>query len=100
MTRRTGNGAIVTRDLLTINPKDAKGRHIRSGDTVRLFSARGEVELQAQVSDEVKPGVLYTTFHFPEAMVNNVTGSGHDSETLCPEYKVIAANIEKVAIPG
>lgn len=100
MTRRTGNGSIVTRDLLTINPKDAKNRQIRSGDSVRLFSARGEVELQAQVSDEVKPGVLYTTFHFPEAMVNNVTGSGHDSETLCPEYKVIAANIEKVTSPG
>jgi formate dehydrogenase major subunit len=44
----------------------------------------------------VKPGILYTTFHFPEAMVNNVTGSGCDADTLCPEYKVVAADVERV----
>ncbi|MCB1211460.1 MAG: formate dehydrogenase subunit alpha, partial [Verrucomicrobiales bacterium] len=96
MTRRTGNGQIVTRDVLTINPADAEKKQIQTGDLVKLFSARGEVELEANVSEEVKPGILYTTFHFPEAMVNNVTGAGCDADTLCPEYKVIAANIEKV----
>ena len=44
----------------------------------------------------MKPGILYTTFHFPEALVNNVTGQGHDAETLCPEYKVVAVDVEKV----
>jgi formate dehydrogenase major subunit len=48
------------------------------------------------VTEEVKPGILYTTFHFPEAMVNNVTGSGCDADTLCPEYKVVAADVERV----
>ncbi len=97
MTRRTGNEEIVSEDLLTINPADAQKKGIKQGDKVKLFSARGEVELHAFVSDEVKPGVLYTTFHFPEAMVNNVTGSGCDADTLCPEYKVIAADVMRVA---
>jgi formate dehydrogenase major subunit len=96
MTRRTGNGSIITQDLLSISPADAEARNIRTGDKVRLFSARGEVELEAKVTDEVKPGVLYTTFHFPEAMVNNVTGEGCDADTLCPEYKVVAADVELV----
>jgi len=96
MTRRTGNGQIVTKDVLTINPTDAAKKQIQTGDLVKLFSARGEVELEASVTEEVKPGILYTTFHFPEAMVNNVTGAGCDGDTLCPEYKVIAADIEKV----
>ena len=96
MTRRTGNGQIVTKDVLTINPSDAAKKQIQTGDLVKLFSARGEVELEASVTEEVKPGILYTTFHFPEAMVNNVTGAGCDADTLCPEYKVIAADIEKV----
>ncbi len=98
MTRRTGNGNIVEKDILAINPVDAAKKNITTGDTVRLFSARGEVKLEASVTDEVKPGILYTTFHFPDAMVNNVTGGGCDSDTLCPEYKVIAADIEKVVL--
>ena len=96
MTRRTGNSDIVTKDLLAINPADAKVKSISTGDTVKLFSARGEVELEARVTEEVKPGILYTTFHFPEAMVNNVTGQGCDSDTLCPEYKVVAADVVRV----
>jgi formate dehydrogenase major subunit len=99
MTRRTSNGQIVQEDVLSINPADARAKNIRSGDKVRLFSARGEVELHAYVTDEVKPGVLYTTFHFPEAMVNNVTGEGCDPETMCPEYKVVAADVERIATP-
>ena len=97
MTRRTGNGEIVTEDVLAINPADAKRKGIHDGDKVRLFSARGEVELHAAISEEVKPGILYTTFHFPEAMVNNVTGQGCDADTMCPEYKVVAADVERVA---
>ena len=97
MTRRTGNALIVTEDLLAIHPDDAARKGIEEGDHVRLFSARGEVKLRARLTDEVKPGILYTTFHFPEALVNNVTGSGHDAETLCPEYKVVAADVERVA---
>ena len=100
MTRRTGNRLIVTEDELAINPKDARVKGIRSGDRVRLFSARGEVTLHARVTEEVKPGILYTTFHFPEAMVNNVTGSGCDADTLCPEYKVVAADVERVTSPS
>ena len=97
MTRRTGNSEIVVQDYLSINPADAQRKSIRSGDKVRLSSARGEVELEARVTDEVKPGILYTTFHFPEAMVNNVTGQGCDGDTMCPEYKVIAADVEYVS---
>jgi predicted molibdopterin-dependent oxidoreductase YjgC len=28
-------------------------------------------------------------------MVNLVTGDGHDEETLCPEYKVVAVEVTK-----
>jgi len=97
MTRRTGNSEIVVQDYLSLNPADAQRKSIRTGDRVRLSSARGEVELEARVTDEVKSGILYTTFHFPEAMVNNVTGQGCDADTMCPEYKVIAADVEFVS---
>jgi formate dehydrogenase major subunit len=97
MTRRTGNADIVDRDLLAIHPDDAKKKGIKSGDIVRVFSVRGGVEIEAKVSEEVKPGILYTTFHFPEHLVNIVTSSECDEDTMCPEYKVVAVDCEKVS---
>lgn len=96
MTRRTRNSEIVSKDVLTINPVDAEVKKIRSGDHLRIFSARGEVTLEAEVSEEVKPGILFTTFHFPEHMVNNITSDVHDGDTMCPEYKVTSVDVEKV----
>jgi formate dehydrogenase major subunit len=97
MTRRTPNGEIVTEDVLVVHPEDAQFKDVDTGDLARLFSARGEVELRVSVSEEVNPGILYTTFHFPEAMVNCITGNVTDEESLCPEYKVVSVDFEKVA---
>jgi formate dehydrogenase major subunit len=57
------------------------------------------VRIHAKVSDEVKPGILYTTFHFPEHLVNVVTSSECDEDTMCPEYKVVAVDVERVSAP-
>ena len=95
MTRRTGNGEILTEDILLINPKDADDNGIADGDMVCVTSARGKVDIKARLTDEVKPGVMSTTFHFPEIMVNIITSDVHDSEAKCPEYKVVAVKIRK-----
>ncbi|GAB4401679.1 MAG: NADH-quinone oxidoreductase subunit NuoG [Anaerolineales bacterium] len=46
-------------DVLLVHPKDAEGRGIKTGDAVRVASARGAVELQARVTDEVAPGCVW-----------------------------------------
>ncbi|NCX96168.1 MAG: formate dehydrogenase subunit alpha [Chitinophagia bacterium] len=95
MTRRTNNALILGDDVLLINPADAAKHLINEGDMVCVESARGKVDVKAKITDEVKPGVLSSTFHFPEIMLNNITSSVADSEALCPEYKVVAVNIRK-----
>jgi formate dehydrogenase major subunit len=95
MTRRTGNVKINTEDLLMINPIDAKKHFINEGDFVCIESPRGKIDVKANITDEVKPGILSTTFHFPEVMINIITSDEHDSEALCPEFKVVAVNIRK-----
>ncbi len=95
MTRRTGNGEILREDVLLINPADAAVNDIENGDFVCVESARGKVDIKARFSEEVKPGVMSTTFHFPEIMVNIITSDVHDSEAKCPEYKVVACKIRK-----
>jgi formate dehydrogenase major subunit len=95
MTRRTRNVRILKEDVLLINPADAAKHFIAEGDMVCVESARGKVDIKARISDEVKPGILSTTFHFPEMLINNITSSVSDTEAMCPEYKVVAARIRK-----
>ncbi len=95
MTRRTKNVELLTEDTLLINPKDANENHIEHGDLVCVTSPRGKVDIHATITNEVKPGVLSTTFHFPEIMVNNLTSDEHDADAKCPEYKVVAVKIRK-----
>ena len=95
MTRRTKNAEILKEDVLLICKEDAEKHFIQDGDLVCVESARGKVDIKAKITDEVKPGVLSSTFHFPEIMLNNITSSVADSEAMCPEYKVVAVNIRK-----
>ena len=97
MTRRTNNLKIVDKDTLLVNPEDAKKRDLTTGDRARLYSARGEVNLVVEVTNNVKKGIVFTTFHFPEHMVNMVTGHEKDEETMCAEYKVSAVQIQKTS---
>ena len=95
MTRRTANEQILQDDYLMIHPDDAREHLINEGDYVCLESPRGKVDVKARITDEVKKGILSTTFHFPDIMINNITGDVHDSEAMCPEYKVVAVRIRK-----
>jgi len=95
MTRRTGNAVILSDDVLLINPEDAASHLINEGEMVCVISARGKIDVKAHITDEVKPGVLSSTFHFPEIRMNDLTSSISDSEAMCPEYKVVAVNIRK-----
>ena len=97
MTRRTNNIELMDEDILLIHPKDAAQRDLITGDFGRLYSGRGKVDLKVEVTDKVKQGVVFTTFHFPEHMVNMVTGHGKDEETMCAEYKVSSVEIKKIS---
>ena len=56
--------------------------------------------VRADVTDRVQPGVVYTTFHFPESGANVVTTDNSDWATNCPEYKVTAVQAVKVTQPS
>ncbi|MEI6311945.1 MAG: formate dehydrogenase subunit alpha [Bacteroidota bacterium] len=95
MTRRTNNAQILKDDILLIHPEDAAKHFIEEGDMVCISSPRGKIDVKAKITDEVKPGILSSTFHFPDVKMNDLTSSVADSEALCPEYKVVAVNIRK-----
>ena len=53
--------------------------------------------LRATVTERVQPGVVYTTFHFPESGANVITTDNSDWATNCPEYKVTAVQVMPVS---
>jgi formate dehydrogenase major subunit len=99
-TRRTANVTWHAEDLLEIHPADAEARGIKPGDWVGLTSRAGSIVLHAVVTDRVQPGVVYTTFHFPESGANIVTTENSDWATNCPEYKVTAVQAVRVTKPS
>jgi formate dehydrogenase major subunit len=99
-TRRTANNLWHDEDRLEIHPHDADERGIRDGDWVGIASRAGETVLRAVVSERMQPGVVYTTFHFPESGANVITTDSSDWATNCPEYKVTAVQVTKVAQPS
>lgn len=99
-TRRTENVAWHAQDRLEIHPSDAESRGIVEGDWVGIGSRAGQTVLRAQVSTRVAPGVVYTTFHFPESGANVITTDNSDWATNCPEYKVTAVEVVRVSQPS
>ncbi len=98
-TRRTSNVAWQSEDRLEIHPDDAESRGIVDGEWVGLSSRTGDTVMRAVLSTRMAPGVVYTTFHFPESGANVVTTEYSDWATNCPEYKVTAVEVTRLENP-
>lgn len=98
MTRRTAISRLqaARRDSVHIHPVDAKRLDLATGDRTALVSAQGRIDVVAEITTQVKPGLLFMTFHFAESRTNLLIGSGADPHTLCPEYKVTPVRLEKI----
>ena len=99
-TRRTENVRWHSEDRLEIHPHDAEERGIKDGDWVGIESRSGQTVLRATITENVQPGVVYTTFHFPESGANVITTDNSDWATNCPEYKVTAVQVMPVTQPS
>jgi len=105
MTRRSGKlDHEVPEAYVEIHPDDAerirllppRSRGGQRGGQVRVASRRGEIELEARVTERIRPGVLFIPFHFAEAAANALTNAALDPVSGIPEYKVCAVKVEPV----
>ena len=99
-TRRTDNVMWHDEDRLEVHPHDAEERGIKQDDWVGIESRAGQTVLRATLTERVQPGVVYTTFHFPESGANVITTNNSDWATNCPEYKVTAVQVMPVTQPS
>ena len=91
------NISLACRGRLEIHPHDAEVRGINDGDWVGSDEPRGrDRAARAGSPSGSRPGVVYTTFHFPRPGANVVTTENSDWATNCPEYKVTAVEVVHV----
>ncbi|MCB1051576.1 MAG: formate dehydrogenase subunit alpha [Acidobacteria bacterium] len=93
MTRRSDQSILVAADYLEMNPEDAKQLALEEGQTVEIRSRYGSAQLVLKKSERVQPGTLFSSFHFPQTRMNQVTSCHVDPESKCPEYKITAVSV-------
>jgi formate dehydrogenase major subunit len=97
MTRRAEVlNTVGAEQLIEVNPVDAARMGIKDGDFVRIATRRGSITAKAWVTGRVPEKTLFTSFHFWEANVNELTNTVRDPVAGIPEYKVCAARLERV----
>ncbi|MEW6771143.1 MAG: molybdopterin dinucleotide binding domain-containing protein [Bacillota bacterium] len=78
-----------------MNPEDAAELNISDSVAVLVESRRGQVVARALVTERVRRGMVFMTFHFREAPANALTSDALDPVAKIPEFKVCAVRLRK-----
>ncbi len=82
---------------IEINPDDATALKISDGDSVKVSSRRGQIQLKARLTERVNTGEVFIPMHYGKAAINILTNNAAlDKFAKTPEYKVTAVKIEPV----
>ncbi len=84
----------ISQSFIEVNPQDAIKAGVKNNDTVILKTRRGSIEAKARVTSNVPPGLLFTTFHFPNSGGNVLANPVLDPAAKCAETKVCAIRME------
>jgi formate dehydrogenase major subunit len=97
MTRRSSNlDALEPTPVASFHPKQLDQMGIGPGDTIRVASRRGEIEIMARADRDVPDGMVFIPFCFNEAAANLLTSPQLDPIGKIPEFKFCAVKVEKV----
>lgn len=82
--------------VVRLHPKDAKERNIKTGDDVRLFNHLGEINVKAEVSNIVLPGVVDIFHGWHQANINELIPRDFDPVTGYPPFRAALCEVELV----
>ena len=82
-------------ELAEMHPIDAERLGVAEEDFVTVTSRRGSILTRITITDKVKPGMMFMTFHYKESPVNELTNAAYDPVTKTAEYKISAVKVEK-----
>ncbi|PWJ42879.1 nitrate reductase [Sediminitomix flava] len=91
----------IEKPYLEIHPADADARNISEGDIVQISNGRGNVRVEAQITDKIREGVVFLPMHWGKilehsyARTNNLTSRILDPISGEPDFKYAAVQVEK-----
>jgi len=81
---------------IEIAPLDAQKYGIADGEQVRVRTRRGAITAKALITNKAVSGAIFIPFHYAEAAANQLTIAALDPVCKIPEFKVCAAQVEKL----
>jgi predicted molibdopterin-dependent oxidoreductase YjgC len=84
-------------ETLNLSPEDASRLGIADGETVRVSSRRGSLEVPVHVDEILRAGLAFMTLHFPEQVETNIlTLDAWDPKSGTAEFKATAIRVDKL----
>lgn len=87
---------ITSGPFLEMNSSDMEKENVKDREIVEIESSNGKIKARVISSDDLPPGVTFTTFHFPELPANVLTLDILDPLTKTPAYKDTRIRIRKI----
>ncbi len=84
--------------VLEMSPEDAAELGVADGHSVKVVSRRGELRAPVLIRQTLRPGLMFTTLHFPDEVdVNLITIDDWDPKSGTAEFKATAIRVEREA---
>jgi formate dehydrogenase major subunit len=88
------------REALEIAPEDGARFEVSDGETVRVVSRRGSLDVPVRYDTTLRPGLAFMTLHFQDDVATNLlTIDATDPKSGTAEFKATAIRIEKAGKP-
>ena len=82
--------------MVDINPKDADDRGIKQGAPVTLSTKRGAIQVKANLTEIIAPGVVNMYHAYSEADVNLLIDPDYVDPISCyPGFKALLCDVKK-----
>ena len=82
--------------LNPINPAVLEKYQIVAGETIRLSTRRGSINVMVRSDRAMSEEMIFMPFAFVEAAANLLTNPALDPDGKIPEFKYCAVKIEKI----
>jgi nitrate reductase (cytochrome) len=85
-------------DFVEVHPADARDLNLENGMTVRISSIRGGANFRVRITDKIRQGLVFTTFHSARNIINHATIDAVDPKSKQPAFKYCAVKVEPVTV--
>lgn len=96
ITGRLPETAKIPVDFVEVHPADAASLNLRNDDMVTIKSVRGGANFRVVITNRVREGLVFTTFHSSKHIINHATIDAVDPQSKQPAFKYCAVAIEPV----